>query len=79
MSDIADIAVIEIENALNQQISNFRQKINRVGISSPVCAICGEVIPSARQKAVPRLPSLFRLSGRKGKKCQPVTKNYTKI
>ena len=53
MSDIADIADIEIENALNQQISNFRQKINRVGSSSPVCAICGEIIPPARQKAVP--------------------------
>ncbi len=53
MSDIVDIADMEIESMLNQQISNFRQKINRVGISSPVCAICGEIIPPARQKAVP--------------------------
>lgn len=52
MSDIADNATPEIENRLSQQIYNLRQKVRRVGISSPVCAFCGEPIPVLRQQAV---------------------------
>lgn len=52
MSDIADNATPEIENRLSQQIYNLRQKVRRAGLSSPVCAVCGETIPVSRQQAV---------------------------
>ena len=53
MSDLADIAAPVIENRLERQINRFRRQNRQTGVSSPVCAVCGEPIPLARQQAVP--------------------------
>lgn len=53
MSDLADIAAPVIENRLERQINHFRRTNRQTGVSSPVCAVCGEPIPLARQQAVP--------------------------
>ncbi len=53
MSDLADIATPVIETRLERQINRFRRQNRQTGVSSPVCAVCGEPIPLARQQAVP--------------------------